>query len=128
MYKMHIISKITIFILMLLVQIGLFNLILAFKTVTTNNMTFSRIEFNIVFFIVSSTGTLLGIFFLNIFRSWTPESIVEKMENIVSINNLILSLQQKKILLINKTPTLKNIDSIQVYIEDETEVLRKKKG
>ena len=114
MYKMPIGLKIVIFILLVIIMIGLFNLILAFKTSQTNNLTFEIGEFNTIFLFISIIGILLGIFFLNIFRSWTPEILIEKMENVISINNLILGLQMKKIMLILKNPELKQIDTLKV--------------
>ena len=36
------------------------------------------------------------------------------MENVISINNLILGLQMKKIMLIIKNPELKQIDTLKV--------------
>lgn len=128
MYKMPVGLKIVIFILLVLIEIGLFNLILAFKTSTTNNMTFDKLEFNMIFLFISVVGILSGIFFINIFRSWTPELLIEKMENVVIINSLILSLQQKKIMLIMATPELKQLDTLQVAVDsDPTEITKKGK-
>lgn len=122
---MPIFLKIIIFVLLLLLQIGLFNLILALKTNQDHDMSFTKIEFEIIFLFIALSSILSGIFFINIFRSWSPEMLVEKMENIVTINNLILSLQQKKILLIEQTPILKQLDTIKVNINDKTERIKK---
>lgn len=110
MYKMPIGLKISIFVLLFGLQTGIYNLILALK----GNLIFTVPEFQIIFFIVAGVGTLLGIFFINIFRSWTPEMMIDKMDNVIKINNLILALQQRKFDLKSEIP-----DYVKVTIEQK---------
>jgi hypothetical protein len=110
--------KVVIFILFLFLEIGVFNLILALKTNNDHDLEFSILEYEVVFLIVAITAILLGFCFCNIFRSWTPAELITKMENIEEINNVILSLYQKKKKLIIENPELKKLpDSVNVEIK-----------
>lgn len=110
MYKMPVGIKVTIFLLLVGLQVGIFNMILFFRE---SNLYFNKIEFEIMFTVISIIGMLIGMFFINIFRAWSPEMLAERMENVVEINNLIIKLQERKYTL--KSDLL--LDSIQVIVK-----------
>jgi hypothetical protein len=118
MYKMPVGLRIVVFILILILQIGIFNLIVAVKTVKSHNLIFNENEYQIVHIIQGITAILLGMFFCNIFKSWTPEELISKAENVESINNYILGLQQKKMKIILKNPELKIYDYLHIIMTD----------
>jgi len=126
MNKLPVFVRIVIFILLVGLQffiIGLLHIPYS-RTVTetpANNIKISLRQYVIlseneyfaIFTIISVIGIFLGMFFINLFRSWTYLDLINKMENPIKINDAILALQQKKFSLNSKLP-----DYIKVTIED----------
>lgn len=127
MQKLPIGIRIIIFLLIIGIELGFFNLLLIFKTTAiSNNLIFNKIEFEIFFLLVSGVSTMLGIFFINLFRSWTPEMMIEKMQNVVRIDDTIISLQRRKIILQDENPSLKKLDSVFITIKNDEKTSKMK--
>ena len=125
MYKL---PKGVLIIIFLLICGLLFSIICLIRTLYGKNISFSEIEYFIIISIIGFLAFLAGIAFILPFQSWTIETLVLRLDNVITINALLINLQRRKIELIEKDPILQKIpDTVRVIIsEHEVKGDRKK--
>ena len=104
--------KVVVFFIITLIQVAVFNL---FHVFNGNGLYFTIEGFNLIFWIITAIAMLNGIVFVNLFRAWSVNDLIKRMENPVFINHVILSLHARKLQLQDEL-SWKLPDPIQVHI------------
>lgn len=101
-----------------LVMCGLlFFVICLIRTLYGQRVVFEELEFFVILGIIGFLGMLLGITFILPFKTWTSENFVDRQENVITINKLIMNLYEKKMMLKQQIPALNDLpDCVQVVI------------
>lgn len=99
MHKVPIGIKITLFLILTIIQVAIFNL---FHHFNRDGLTFTIEGFNLIFWIITGIAMLIGICFVNLFKAWTVDDLIERMDNPIFINRTIISLYERKLQLQDK--------------------------
>ena len=122
MSKLPKIAKITFFILLMGLLFFILTLLRTVFVAEIGNeyvLTFSELQYFVVFGFVTIISFFVGIVFIYNFKTWTTEDFIERQDNPVTINKLLLGLYERKCDLIIKTPELKKIpDSVKIIITE----------
>lgn len=112
MSKLPLFIKIILFLLLTTIQVAIFYLVV---TNIGNGLYLTPLTFNLLFWIVTAVAALTGIWFVNLFRSWTVDELIERMDNPLFINRFILLAQERKLYLQDEL-NWKIPDPVRVHI------------
>jgi hypothetical protein len=104
MRKLPIGLKVTLIIFLLMLQMCIMFFLFSIKTTNNYNIDLTQFEYYFIFAIISLTAFLLGVIYSSSMTSWSIDSLIEKADNIITINNIIIALQGRKSLIKSSVP------------------------